>query len=290
MSFDPSTGQLSGTPELAIPTTTYTVTVTDNNGASSFKTFDLTVNPGAATQISAANSITTLTALQGSTVTARVVVKDLYGNPKSGVAVTFAVTSGGGSITGAAQVTNANGVAAVGSWTLGPVAGTNTLTATSAGLSGSPVTFTANTYIPPGTAIQLLVNPVATPTFTVSGGNVVIPINVDMSNRGSDDLASVSVIVSWDPTRYEFVSDAPGNGPGWSVFAKNLANVDIGQFELSSVAVAGAINDFTLHNITLKPISTGGGASVTATVTAALNQGSASIVLPVRNLTATINP
>ena len=31
----------------------------------------------------------------------------------------------------------------VGSWTLGTVAGTNTLTATCAGLTGSPVTFTA---------------------------------------------------------------------------------------------------------------------------------------------------
>src|SRR5207249_8795640 len=37
----------------------------------------------------------------------------------------------------------ASGVATVGSWTLGMTAGTNTLTATAPGLTGSPVTFTA---------------------------------------------------------------------------------------------------------------------------------------------------
>src|SRR5258706_4935771 len=39
--------------------------------------------------------------------------------------------------------TNVSGIAAVTSWTLGTTVGTNTLTATSSGLTGSPVTFTA---------------------------------------------------------------------------------------------------------------------------------------------------
>ncbi len=72
-------------------------------------------------------------------------VEDAFGNGVPGVTVTFAVTSGGGSVTGAIQVTNSAGVATVGSWTLGSGAGTNTLTATTqpAGLTGNPVTFTA---------------------------------------------------------------------------------------------------------------------------------------------------
>ena len=70
-------------------------------------------------------------------------VTDAGDNPVPGVHVTFAVASGGGSVTGAAAVTNAKGIAAVGAWTLGGTAGTNTLTATAAGLAGSPVTFTA---------------------------------------------------------------------------------------------------------------------------------------------------
>jgi len=59
--------------------------------------------------------------------------------PVAGVAVTFAVTGGGGSITGNAVVTtNTNGVAQVGSWVVGAGAGANALTATGAGsYSGS---------------------------------------------------------------------------------------------------------------------------------------------------------
>src|SRR5207302_796973 len=41
---------------------------------------------------------------------------DQFGNPVSGVLVTFAVASGGGSLTGGSQTTNASGVATVGSW------------------------------------------------------------------------------------------------------------------------------------------------------------------------------
>jgi hypothetical protein len=48
----------------------------------------------------------------------------------AGVQVVFNVTAGGGSITGATQVTDATGVATVGSWTLGPAVGVNELKAT----------------------------------------------------------------------------------------------------------------------------------------------------------------
>lgn len=50
--------------------------------------------------------------------------------PIVGATVTFTVTDGGGSITGATTTTNAQGIATVGSWTLGPVPGPNHLTAT----------------------------------------------------------------------------------------------------------------------------------------------------------------
>ena len=74
-----------------------------------------------------------------------VLVTDALGNPKTGVSVTFAVGSGGGSVGGGSQTTSAGGIAQVGSWTLGSAAGTNTLTATVAGsgITGNPITFTA---------------------------------------------------------------------------------------------------------------------------------------------------
>jgi adhesin/invasin len=78
-------------------------------------------------------------------IPATVLVRDRYGNPVSGVQVTFAVALGGGSVSGAVQTTNANGLASVGSWTLGPNPGPNTLTATAVGggIAGNPVSFTA---------------------------------------------------------------------------------------------------------------------------------------------------
>lgn len=70
-----------------------------------------------------------------------VIVKDANGNVKSGVVVTFAAGVGGGSVTGATATSNAAGIATVGSWTLGPSAGTNTLIASSTGVPS--VTFSA---------------------------------------------------------------------------------------------------------------------------------------------------
>ena len=73
-----------------------------------------------------------------------VVLKDGAGTPIAGKAVTFAVTSGNGAVTGANATTDAAGVATVGSWTV--TSGANALTATVTDTStivGNPVTFTA---------------------------------------------------------------------------------------------------------------------------------------------------
>lgn len=72
-------------------------------------------------------------------------VVDASGRPLAGVTVNFAVTSGGGSVSGATQVTGTDGIARVGKWTLGPFPGSNTLAASVAGVgfSGNPAQFTA---------------------------------------------------------------------------------------------------------------------------------------------------
>ena len=99
------------------------------------------VTAGPATQIavSAGNS---QSATAGTAVAAppSIIVKDASNAPVSGVMVTFAVTSGGGSITSPTVITAANGIATVGSWTLGTTAGPNALSATNGSLT---VTFTA---------------------------------------------------------------------------------------------------------------------------------------------------
>jgi uncharacterized repeat protein (TIGR01451 family) len=70
-----------------------------------------------------------------------VVVTDSLGNPVSGYPITFVAGANSGTLSGTSQVTDANGVATLGGWTLGTNT-TETVTV-AAPLAGSPVTFTA---------------------------------------------------------------------------------------------------------------------------------------------------
>ncbi len=85
------------------------------------------------------------TAAVGSTLAESLVVlvTDQFGNPTSGRDVQWSVLGGEGTVSAATVTTGADGRAAV-SRTLGPAAGTQTATATVAGLKGSPITFTSH--------------------------------------------------------------------------------------------------------------------------------------------------
>ena len=86
-------------------------------------------------------------ALAGAVVTTApaVIVRDAFNNPVAGTSVVFSVASGGGTVSGAGAVTNAQGIATVGEWRLGPNAGVNTLNAlvVASGVTANPITFTA---------------------------------------------------------------------------------------------------------------------------------------------------
>jgi hypothetical protein len=109
-----------------------------------------------------AASPTTLTGVAATAVTEvpSVRVTDQSGQPMAGVAVTFQVLSGGGSVTGGSATTNASGVATVGSWTLGATPGANTMSATAAGLT--PVVFTATAQDPCAVRTTFLLSAPAT--------------------------------------------------------------------------------------------------------------------------------
>jgi lysophospholipase L1-like esterase len=119
-----------------------------------------------------------------------VIITDTAGIPVPGISVTFAVVTGGGSITGASATTGADGIATVGSWTLGPAAGANSLTASSGTLSGSPFTFNATAIQAPPTNINLAAGdgqnaPVGKPT--------PIPPTVKIVDADGAPVANVSV-------------------------------------------------------------------------------------------------
>ncbi len=101
-----------------------------------------------------------------------VLVRDQFGNPTRDIQVTFAVTVGGGQVTGATQFTNASGIATVGSWIAGP-AGPQEMTATvtGTGIGGNPITFVA-TATPAGAPASIAVssgnNQIGLATFPVN--------------------------------------------------------------------------------------------------------------------------
>ncbi len=114
------------------------------SGAGFTTTFTATGSAGPAAVISRqAGDNQTATAGTPVPIDPVVLVQDAHGNPVGGVTVSFAVTGGGGSIVSGTAITSPQGTATGGAWILGPLAGTNLLRASSAGLGGSPLTFTA---------------------------------------------------------------------------------------------------------------------------------------------------
>src|SRR2546429_2856769 len=108
------------------------------------QTFAATMSAGTAATI-AANSPTSQTAPAGTVVGSppSVIIKDANGNPVTGVAVTFAVAPGNGTITGGSPTTNGSGSAPGGGRTLGATAGADTPKAPPAALPGGAGTLPA---------------------------------------------------------------------------------------------------------------------------------------------------
>jgi alpha-tubulin suppressor-like RCC1 family protein len=135
-----------------------------------FATFQATASAGPAAKLEKAGGDNGQASVSTAvTPSPSVKVVDQYNNPVGGTAVVFAVASGGGSVAGPTQTTNASGVAAVGSWTLGSTPGANTLTATATGLTGSPATFTATGTSVPLVLARLFVGGAHTCGLTSSG-------------------------------------------------------------------------------------------------------------------------
>ncbi|HLX59751.1 MAG TPA: hypothetical protein VKX17_00585 [Planctomycetota bacterium] len=161
-------------------------------------------------------------------------VKDAADNPIQGIGVTWGLVSNNGSIAGAAQNTGSDGIATLGSWTLGKTAGTNTIVANAAGLPS--ITFTAtgiagpaalmsiaagnNQTAPVGTAIPNVVcafvgdqylNPVAGVTVTwgsvVGGGSIT-------GETQQTNASGIATLGSWtlgpDPGLNTITATAPG--------------------------------------------------------------------------------
>ncbi|MGH7630508.1 MAG: Ig-like domain-containing protein [Gemmatimonadales bacterium] len=156
-----------------------------------------TASRAAAVEIVAGNG-QTATAGGAVPVAPAVRVLDGEGNRVAGVPVGFAVTGGGGAVNPATPVTTgADGVAAATSWTLGPTAGANTLTATvpGTGVTGNPATFTATGEA--GSAGRLTIE--RQPPANAQSGSAFSPsVQVQLQDQNGNDVRQAGVAITAD--------------------------------------------------------------------------------------------
>jgi uncharacterized repeat protein (TIGR01451 family) len=169
---------------------TYSVvaTVTDPNYSGSANG-TLHVVSGDANAI-AANGATTFNGTAGQALAGAlpsVKVTDAGGHPVAGIAVTFAAGSGDGTLSGAEQTTDQNGVATLGGWVLDASAGTDTVVATASGVAGD-VTFTATSAADAG-GLALTITDGRTATQV--GRSLTYTITI--GNGGTSNALAVSV-------------------------------------------------------------------------------------------------
>lgn len=206
----------------------------------------------------AAHSTMPATTVAGGTVVPdpAVLITDVAGNPVAGVDVTFAEVNGGG-VVGGAQVTNAQGIATVDSWTIGTLAGTQyQIRATVDGLTGSPVTF--STRAAAGSAGKLVM--VQQPSSSASSA---VPFaqqpTVQIQDANGNDVASAGRAIT------AVVASGPGGViVGTAIAATNAA----GLATFTNLAITGPAGEYTLNfggvnltNVASGPIMLAAGAA-----------------------------
>ncbi len=170
-------------------TNTLRATATGLTLAGNPVTFTATATAGAPSALAiVAGNNQTATAFSTVAVNPSVVVRDSRGNPVQGVTVTFA-PSAGGAVTGGSAITNAAGVATVGSWRLSAVAGAQTLTASLAGVAD--VIFQATATAGTATAVQVVGDSVL-PAFPVNSFVSPLP-TVRVVDANGNPVAGASV-------------------------------------------------------------------------------------------------
>ncbi|HMC68723.1 MAG TPA: hypothetical protein VKJ07_06175, partial [Mycobacteriales bacterium] len=217
----------------------------------------VTVTAGTATQI-AVNGGNNQAAPAGTAVpiAPSVLVRDVSGNPVFGAAVTFAAPgTTNGVLTGPSQSTNTSGVATAGSWTLSTTPKPDTLTATSTGLAGSPVTFVDTAKV--GAVAHIakfsgdVVGPVSTTTvhdvlLTDANSNPVPNVTVTWVARGGGTVNPASSAT--DATGHAQTTRTLGLTPGQeTTTAKATLTGGLDSVTFNITAQVGGASQMTLN-------------------------------------------
>ena len=234
-------------------------------------------------------------------------VLDQYNNPLPGVAVTFAVTAGGGVVNPTATVTTdaAGRVRAV-SWTVGTSAGTNTLRASTGGGGGGPfATFTATgvaqtNVSPTQSTVVATTGTITACSSSCSAGSTASTITVTVRDGFGNPIPNAAVTVAATGTNNGFSSSsgtANGSGVFTTVFnstkaeAKSISATGDGGSGVIPISQTAPV---TVNAASPASIAVNGGNSQTARVgTAILTDPSVLVrdafLNPVPNVTVTFS-
>lgn len=178
-------------------------------------------------------------------------VRDADGTPLAGIPVTFTVTKGGGTVTGATPLTGQDGIAAVGAWRLGPSAGENELSAAVSGqdLDGSPVVFSAEATAGGVSATGSEVD--ASPaTIIASTGASAATITVRVRDGFGNPVAGVSVALAVNGSGNTLTQpSAPSDANG--VATGKLSSTGTGTRTVTATAGGVALDDAA--TVTVEP-------------------------------------
>jgi VCBS repeat-containing protein len=171
-------------------------------------------------------------------------VTDAGGNPVKDVLVVFAITGGDGTVQPATPVpTDAGGVAAVSTWTLGNDPGNNLLTASisGTGVTGNPAVFTATGQV--GTANKLVF--VTQPSNVNINSAIAPPVAVQVQDAAGNVVnssAQVVITLGNNPTNATLTGTTTVNASGGTASFSNLKINKAGSgYTLTATSPSGLI-------------------------------------------------
>jgi adhesin/invasin len=189
-------------------------------------------------------------------------VRDAEGTPLPGIPVAFTVTKGAGTLVGESPVTDADGVAAVSEWRLGPAVGGNELSADVSGqsLSGCPVVFSAASTAGGVSASESRVE--ASPaTIIASSGSSAASIIVRVRDQFGNPVAGVPVALA---------ADGSGNTltqPSAPTDANGVATGRLSSTAAGARSVTATANGVALEQVAAVTVQPGNPSTLTSTAT-----------------------
>jgi len=272
-------------------------TLSAQSGAIGTRTLDVvSVNVLAGPTLALALETVPAGAYTGTTFLSQPVITavDAYGNStgQGGLPVTATIASGPGTLGGMVTVPTSTGTGRASFTDLGITgAGSHTLRfSTTAGITA--VTSAPFSVATVGTGIRLHVGASDRASAKVNT-DLAIPLLIDLSNRGGEDLASLTAYVAWDTTAFSYVGTTAGtwvdDASGSASIFLNTNNVAAGELVISGFTANATTTSFVLRTLTLRPRAAGT-TTVQVASGASGNAGGGTISVTVRPLAVTILP